>query len=136
MKKSDRNWIAGIMDKGCGITGFTQRNIIYVRIIISSTNAEIAMRLHRLVKAGSIQIVRREWTIKAHGLSPRKSKIVDNYRYLLTGQAAADFLLEMLPYLRTERSLQRACAALQLNQDGTRRSLRKLRALGTRTIKQ
>jgi hypothetical protein len=133
VQNSDLDWMAGILDKGCAITAWPNGNKYCIRLIISSTNAEIALRLHRLIRTGHIKIQKRTWAIRAHGRT-RKSKIRDVTRYMLFGANAAAFLEEILPHLRTERAQKRAKAALRLHKHQSEFALAKVKALGTRTI--
>jgi hypothetical protein len=136
MKSSDLNWIAGILDKGCALSGMVPQNgTAYLRLIVSSTNMEVAMKLHALLGTGSIKITTRESMIRYHGLKKSQSKIKHSFRYCLYGSNAAKLLEQVMPYFRTERMQKRARLAIQLDKDRSDKTLAKLRKLGTRTIK-
>lgn len=134
MKSSDLNWIAGILDKGCGLSGHKpQGGTAYLRLSVSSTNMEVAMKLHGLLGTGHIKIVSREDMIRYHGLKKSKSKIKHSFQYHLYSSNAAAVLEQVLPYLRTQRMQKRAKLAIQLNNDRSNKTLAKLQKLGTRT---
>lgn len=134
MKIADLNWIAGIMDKGCAITAARNRKRFCIRVVMSSTNAEVAMRLHKLIGTGNIKIHQRKWIIKHHKTrGGRAGRVKEVYRYMLCGVNARDFLETITQFLRTERSQRRAALAIQLHEDHSRTTLRKLKRLGTRT---
>lgn len=133
MKHQDLHWIAGIIDKGCAITAARNSKKFCIRVVMSSTNAEVAMRLHKLIGTGNIKIHKREWSIKHHARKVKQSRIKHVYRYMMHGNSASTFLEEVLPFLRTERAQRKATLAIQLHEDHSRMTLRKLKRLGTRT---
>ena len=135
MKNKDLHWIAGIIDKGCAITAARNGKKFCIRVVMSSTNPEVAMKLHSLIKTGNIKIHKRKWTIKYHGatVSGKHRSIKDSYQYILCGLHAANFLEKVVPFLRTEKAQNKALLAIQLHEDHSRVTLRSLKKLGTRT---
>ena len=125
------------MDKGCAITAAQNTKSLCIRVIMSSTNEEVVMKLHSIVKTGHIKIGKRRWYIKYHGtpLSGRHSCIKDVYRYMLFGTKAAKFLEKILPFLKTEKTRNKAMLAIQLHKDNSNATLKELKKLGTRTSK-